>query len=118
MIEILKDKTYVKDADSINTEAFCVFENDTKLGCSICKFEPENVEILCMEFVNDLYEKMFSDGLVRTILNAADLRAIPTGICRDKKYFEVLTEIGFSEDTDKNIVYIDIAEFFKQGCKK
>lgn len=117
MIEILKDNSFVKDQNDSNAEAFCVLDGENKLGCCICKFEPENVEIVNIEFVSKIYEKMFADGLIRTVLNAADLRGLLVAICRDNKFFDVLIKTGFEIDAEKNILSINIAEFFKQECK-
>lgn len=116
MIEIIKDKSY---RDSSGAERFVVRDGEKIVCEATAVLTKECAEIISLKFETPMHKKLFADGLIRTVLNAADLRGIRCAVCFDETLFDTLKICGFEEacEDGKRCATLSVAEFFQKGCK-
>ena len=116
MIEIVRDKSY---RDASGAERFVVKDGEEITCEAKAVLTRECARIISISFESPVYRKFFADGLIRTVLNAADLRGIKRAVCFDSSLFDILKEIGFKEEKEDGSLCVSLCVplFFAGGCK-
>lgn len=79
-------------------------------GYALFRMEGDAVEVLNVE----TDEPLMKDGLVRSVLNAGDVRGAVTGICRAEELAPILQRLEFVRKD--GVWSLSIEAFFRAGC--
>ncbi|MEJ8555456.1 GNAT family N-acetyltransferase [Tepidibacter sp. Z1-5] len=116
------------DYSKIKQNILCAYENEKLLGFAGYEIKNNIAFLSTINIFDKTLEMVLKDGLIKSLLNMADLNGI--NIFMVKKYDQInfYRNIGFKEldnrdfllgiDINKNeYLYLKLADFFKNPCK-
>ncbi len=59
-------------------------------------------------------DELLAEGLVRAAVNIANNRAVPTAVCEDVRFADMLRRLGFADD--EGVLSVQVQDFFKPCC--
>lgn len=112
----------------IKENILCAYEKEKLLGFAGYKIESNIAFLSTINIFDNTLELVLKDGLIKSLLNRADLNGINIFMVKKYNAINFYKNIGFNEldnrdflleiDINENeYLYLKLADFFKNPCK-